>query len=258
MAQTPSIFDFTINSTDPENYHKIFTNISGRQTRECNLIVTSLTTNCNIVVLNTTDYFTINDEKYTFTDEYTSMDVDTLVGLMNTLASDFTFAYDTCNRVSITSTSKSISLDDCSYNVKILLGLYNYTFPLTSTEISTKHILQLKDVGAFLSTPVLYLASNIGQNSFKNINSSDSLTSTRIVMRLNNSYSSAYPIFATNGDFNVRVLSTDLSDIRFTLVDANYVEVKLLNPMYITINIELIEDVEENPLIIYEKSAEEG
>ncbi len=77
-------------------------------------------------------------------------------------------------------------------------------------------------------------------------------------MRLNNSYSSAYPIFATNGDFNVKVLSTDLSDIRFTLVDANYVEVKLLNPMYITISIELIPDVEENPLIIYEKAAEEA
>ncbi len=67
-------------------------------------------------------------------------------------------------------------------------------------------------------------------------------------MRLNNSYSAAYPIFATNGDFIVKVLSTDLSDMRFTLVDANYVEVKLLNPMYITISVEPIEDNTEEPL----------
>lgn len=250
-------YDYTINSTDPEHYNRIYANTSGGSTREANLTVTSLTTNCNIVVLNDTDYITVNQQTFVFTDNYTSMDVDTFVGLINTLIGDnldITFAYDTCNRIKATSDTLTVRIQDASYNVKLLMGLTNITLPLESSEISSVNTLQISEVGAFLSTPVLYLASNIGYNSYKNISDSGYLTSMRIVMRLNNSYSAAYPIFATNGDFIVKVLSTDLSDMRFTLVDANYVEVKLLNPMYITISVEPIEDNTEEPLFNQETS----
>ncbi len=241
-------YDYTINSTDPDHYNRIYANASGGTTRESNLIVTSLTTNCNIVVLNDTDYLTINQQTFVFTDNYTSMDVDTFVGLINTLIGDnldITFAYDTCNRIKATSSTLTVRIQDASYNVKLLMGLTNVELPLESSDGT----LQISEVGAFLSTPVLYLASNIGYNSYKNMSDSGSLTSMRIVMRLNNSYSAAYPIFATNGDFTVKVLTTDLSDMRFTLVDANYVEVKLLNPMYITISVEPIEDPVEEGLL---------
>lgn len=262
-------YDYTINSTDPEHYNRIYANTSGGSTREANLTVTSLTTNCNIVVLNDTDYITVNQQTFVFTDNYTSMDVDTFVGLINTLIGDnldITFAYDTCNRIKATSDTLTVRIQDASYNVKLLMGLTNTTLPLESSEISSVNntegssdntlvnTLQISEVGAFLSTPVLYLASNIGYNSYKNISDSGYLTSMRIVMRLNNSYSAAYPIFATNGDFIVKVLSTDLSDMRFTLVDANYVEVQLLNPMYITISVEPIEDNTEEPLFNQETS----
>lgn len=250
-------YDYTINSTDPEHYNRIYANTSGGSTREANLTVTSLTTNCNIVVLNDTDYITVNQQTFVFTDNYTSMDVDTFVGLINTLIGDnldITFAYDTCNRIKATSDTLTVRIQDASYNVKLLMGLTNITLPLESSKISSVNTLQISEVGAFLSTPVLYLASNIGYNSYKNISDSGYLTSMRIVMRLNNSYSAAYPIFATNGDFIVKVLSTDLSDMRFTLVDANYVEVQLLNPMYITISVEPIEDNTEEPLFNQETS----
>ena len=61
-------------------------------------------------------------------------------------------------------------------------------------------------------------------------------------MRINNSYFAKQPIIATNGDYTTTVKCSDLSDVRFTLIDANYHEIKLLNPMYITVQIEVIPD----------------
>ena len=72
----------------------------------------------------------------------------------------------------------------------------------------------------FLSTPVLYLASNLGSNSYKNL--SNSATSMRILMRITNSFFAKQPIVATNGDYTTTVRSSDLSDVRFVLLDANY------------------------------------
>ena len=95
------------------------------------------------------------------------------------------------------------------------------------------------DVGMFLSTPVLYLASNLGSNSYR---TGRVTTSMRILMRINNSFFAKQPIIATNGDYTTVVRCSDLSDARFTLIDANYHEIKLLSPMYLTVQIEAIPD----------------
>ncbi len=241
--------DYTINSTDADHYNRIYANISGPTTIESYITITSLTTNCNIVVLSQDDYITIGLNTYAIADDYTTMTVDTLIELLNTLTSDdgITFTYDNCNRVSMSSSS-SITLNDCSYKLSLLLGLANTTLPVTSTEADGTHTIKINEVGAYLSTPVLYLASNIGYNSFKNVTDTGYLTSMRILMKLNNSYSAYYPIYATNGDFIARVNSSDLSNTQFILIDANYKEITLLNPMYLTITVEPIEDAEVIPL----------
>ncbi len=242
-------FDYTISSTDQAHYNRIYTNISGPTTNESYITITSLTTNCNIVVLSDTDYITIGLNTYVITDDYTTMTADTLVELLNTLTTEagITFACDYCSRISL-SASSSITINDVSYNLSLMLGLTNTTLPLTSTEVDGTHTISIGEVGAYLSTPVLYLASNIGYNSYKNVNDTGYLTSMRILMKLNNSYSASYPIFATNGDFVSRVNSTDLSSARFVLIDANYREITLLNPMYLTITVEPIEDPEIIPV----------
>ena len=61
-------------------------------------------------------------------------------------------------------------------------------------------------------------------------------------MRLTNSFFAKQPINHANGDYTTTVRCSDLSDVRFTLIDANYHEVKLLSPMYLTIQIEAIPD----------------
>jgi hypothetical protein len=150
---------------------------------------------------------------------------------------------DNCQRISITSDVMVLTINNWSYNVGMIMGLYNSTPPISTSTGSIK----IKSVGFTLSTPVLYLMSNLGFNSYKN--TQNNFTSNRILMRLNNSYTSEQPIICTNGDFQTIVNSADLSDIRFQLVDANFHEIDLLSPMYICVSLEPVDDVEFGELV---------
>lgn len=231
-------FDYTVSSTDYTHYNRIHTNLANPQTEFCKLTITSLTTMANIIVLNKQDYFIMNNVKYTMDDDFTEVSTSSLVVYLNSLVEGFEFFYDNCGRIYVRSES-SLTLSDCSYNLKLLFGIINIKLPLTSTLSTDTYILQFPDVGMYLSTPVLYLASNIGTNSYKIAESS---TSMRILMRISNSFFAKQPITATNGDYTTLVKCSDLSDVRFTLLDANYHELTLLSPMYLTVEIECIPD----------------
>jgi hypothetical protein len=209
----------------------------------------------NIVVLSKEDYFVLNGVKYCINNDYSEVSASSLTESLNVLlqstygVTDTQFFYDTCSRIYIASTNE-LTLTDCSYNLKLLLGLVNVEFniekPLQSTETTTNgqgttiYTLRFPDVGLFLSTPVLYLASNLGSNSYKNM--PKTTTSMRILMRITNSFFAKQPISATNGDYTTTVRCSDLSDVHFILMDANYHVVKLLSPMYLTVEIEAIPD----------------
>ena len=68
-------------------------------------------------------------------------------------------------------------------------------------------------------------------------------------MRINNSFSANYPIIVNNSEFETTLLSNDLSCLELTLVDAYMKEIKLLSPMYLSINVKAIADEEIIPLI---------
>jgi hypothetical protein len=254
-----SRFEYTINSTDEDHYNQIFINLQGPLTQLCNLTVTSLTANCSIVVLQADDYLTINGHKFTFDDDYTNLNPDTFADLLNkkiatpfsllTVPIKFKFSTDYCKRINISCENDEIHITDCSYNVALLLGLNREKLPLSGTKLyieiamdSVPDILVMKNVGMTLSTPILYLLSNIGYNSFKNGVNHKTLSSARIVMRLNNAYTPSMPILAANGDFTSVCNTNDLADLRLTLVDANLHEIRLLNPMYVTLTAEPIPD----------------
>ena len=57
-------------------------------------------------------------------------------------------------------------------------------------------------------------------------------------MVLNNSYSSSFPIVAQQQEIIKKTPLNFTSNINFWLVDANMKEVKLLNPLYITVRVE--------------------
>ena len=241
--------DYTISSTDYEHNNRIYTNIASPNTEFCKMTITSLTTMANFVVLDRSDYIVINDEKYYIQEDFSDVNTASLVEYLNgiisvqTPATDIAVYYDSCSRIYFASMN-DITINDCSYNLKLMLGLVNVTLPISNNQMINVHkVLLCPDVGLYLSTPVLYLACNLGSNSYKNTQTS--FTSMRILMRLTNSFFAKQPINNPNGDYTTTVRCSDLSDVRFTLIDANYHEVHLLSPMYLTIQIETIPDAED-------------
>ena len=244
-------FDYTISSLDYEHNNRINTNISGPHTEYCKMTITSLTTMANFVVLDTTDYITINDKKYNIQEDFSDVNTASLVEYLNGLmqSSGIEVYYDSCSRIYFTSMN-DIVISDCSYNLRLMLGLVNVKLPISNNKMLNGgyKMLLCPDVGLYISTPVLYLACNLGSKSYRT--SGNSFTSMRILMKLTNSFFAKQPIVNANGDFTTTVRCSDLSDVRFTLIDANYHEVKLLSPMYLTVQLEAIPDSQIDPIAL--------
>lgn len=271
--------DYTICSYDPEHYNRIDVNLPSPQTRNAKMIITSLTTKCSIVVLNNDDFIQITvirkekaealrakaaDEvlaefkrfNYTlnFKSSYTNLNVESFVELLKEQTSSIGIIpeIDYTGRIILTSKLYNFMITNASYNVIQLLGIYNQTLPISGEHKNGSWSLACSSVGNYLSTPILYLVSNIGKSSFRNLN--DAMNVSKIILRINNAFSADYPIVVSNADFEVVINSNDLSCAQFTLVDANMHEIKLLSPMYITIAIHGV--IEEDVLTnfpVYEK-----
>ena len=98
-------------------------------------------------------------------------------------------------------------------------------------------------VGYMLSTPILYLLTNVGNSIFFNeIHDQNKIQCGTVCMCMNNSYASSMPIVAMQGDITTKCAINATSDIFFILVDANMRPVKLLNPFYLTVNVRPDED----------------
>ena len=239
--------DYTIASTDENHYNRIRVNLPLPQWKYSNVMITSCVTNCNIVVLKKGDYidFTINgsDVRLTITANITDIKsastfVATLPAISNYNDLSVIFAYNTDERISIYS-NDYFSIKDMSYNMKLILGLYyKIEFPLLPTLDDNIYKYDIKSVGYFLSTPVLYMLSNLGGVNYFNLSDDkEKINANCISMRLVNSFTSSMPIICSNSEFSKIVISSDLTDFELILVDANLHEIELLNPIYITINV---------------------
>ena len=241
---TPLI-DYTISSYDYNHYNRIDINLPSPPSRRVSMIVTSLTTKCSIVVIENDDYIQINGKKYVFNNMYTDLNSETFCMLLNRLIknSNVTASVDETGRILFESDT-FFTINNASYNIIQLCGFYNEVLPLNSEYTGGTFSILAQSVGNYLSTPVLYLVSNVGKSSFRNLH--ENISISRIILRINNSFSANYPIIVTNADFEVDIPSCDLGNVQLTLVDSNMREVHLLNPIYITISVKIIE--EENEL----------
>ena len=189
-----------------------------------------------------------------FKSSYTNLNVESFVELLKEQTSSIGIIpeIDYTGRIILTSKLYNFMITNASYNVIQLLGIYNQTLPISGEHKNGSWSLACSSVGNYLSTPILYLVSNIGKSSFRNLN--DAMNVSKIILRINNAFSADYPIVVSNADFEVVINSNDLSCAQFTLVDANMHEIKLLSPMYITIAIHGVidEDVLTN-FPVYEK-----
>ena len=244
--------DYTVCSIDPEHYNRINCNLTAPITRYSSLTVTCLTANADIVVLNEDDYITIDGKRYSLKADYCNLNSETLASLLNNLFTlnelNINVRIDEARRFVFTS-NKSFVINSMTYNYKLIIGFYNTTFPIYSDyNESVEYFIRANSSGFNLSTPVLYLLSNVGVLSYRNVNESE-LSGSKIVMRINNSFSASYPIVINNSEFETTILSNDLSCLELTLVDAYMKEIKLLSPMYLSITVKAIDDEEIIPFI---------
>ncbi len=253
------LIDYTVSSTDPNNYNKIFCNLTAPPTKYSIMTITCLTTNCNIIVLNKDDYIIINDIKYQFKDNYTNINLEAFIELLKELTQNSFVAEGEINPLSLNGidfyidntsrlyfySERPFVINDASYNVKLITGIYHQNLPLTSSfnPETDKYYVQAISSGFNLLTPVLYLCSNIAIKSYRNADDS-SLNGSKIVMRVNNSFSTSMPIINNNADFETVLLSNDLSMLEFRLVDANMHDIHLLSPLYLSVQVRSVADTD--------------
>lgn len=246
-------FIYTVNSTDYNHYNRIFCNLEPPTTEYSTFTVTELTTKCSILILSTADYFTINDKQYFFQNDYTDLNSESFVEIVDDMIANdgYYCELDTASRIHFFAANEFI-LGEMTYNCRLLFGLVDIALPIYSKEdpeieTDNKQEIMIPTVGFTLSTPVLYLLSNIGSKTFKNNEQNAAYQSSlKTAMRLNNSYSANYPIVSGNSDFQSVIKSNDLTNCQFMLVDANLHEITLLSPLYITLHITGIEEEDKN------------
>ncbi len=245
-----------LSSTDPTSYYRISTTINALPaTKYSRLTVTYLTANCNIQVLASSDYltFSLGGTSHTIQfDDYTSLNMESWIQLLSdaftTDSISITASNDNCGRV-VLSASEEISLISMSYNVKQLLGLYclsSESFPIVSEYIDSTYYIYIDSCPYFLSTPVLHLLSNIGECCYMNSTTDKfDIQSASVVMNITNSFTESMPIICSNGEISTVMPTNSITAASFCLVDANMVPVNLLNPMYLLLQIEGLDEREE-------------
>ena len=242
---------YTVNSTDPEHYNRLFCSLDIPNTELSVFSVTELTTKCSILVLTTKDYFTINNKRYFFVQDYTDLNSESFVEIVDDMIANdgYYCELDTASRIHFFAVNE-FELGEMTYNCKLLFGLHDINPPIISKhnpliQTDQKQEIVIESVGFTLSTPVLYLLSNLGAKTFKNKlddSSKSCLSTLKTAMRINNSFSANYPIVSGNSDFETIIKSNDLSNVTFFLVDANLNELTLLSPLYLTIHVKAIPD----------------
>lgn len=239
---------FTLESVDEKHYNRIQVTLPAICFNSKVVFnVSQLLTNCNIRVLNERDYLRMRVDgvikDYQFEDR-TDMNTAAVYSMLyeKLIGDGIEVQLDGANRLVLIS-NKEFSIIDWTYNTGLLTGLYGIKNKDSLGEgvkaIKDGNIwkLVINSVGMCLSTPILYLVSNVGSLAFRNTDNND-LQSCIIVMRIVNTFVNGMPIIASNGEFSQTITSTDITGSSYILVDSNLHEIDLLNPMYITIRVD--------------------
>jgi hypothetical protein len=120
--------------------------------------------------------------------------------------------------------------------MKMLTGLYYVkNFPIEAIEKK----LTVKAVGFLISTPILYLISNLGDvNLHNSLTEDNKIDSNTVCMRIQNSFTPLLPLITSNADFVKKIHIGDITNFEVRLVDANLHDIKLLTPMWVTFTIQ--------------------
>jgi hypothetical protein len=170
--------NYTIESNDEKRYSFVTTGLETPLTKYSQFTITGMTTMCAMILLDKRDYIEINNEKIYCDTEYTNLNPTSLAEILTELIA-LDVEVDETNRLRFSS-AEEFKITGASYNMKQITGMYNSKFPLEGVEI------HIQSVGFYLSTPILYLISNLGASCFQN--KDRKYFDQKVVMRINNSF----------------------------------------------------------------------
>lgn len=256
----------TLVSTNPNHYNRITASIPNINLNGMvNMIATNFISMSHIQILNETDYISFGIDELIikiYMDNKTQIEPNSFITYVVTKIHEYTEDIN----IGLTEDERYVFLSETpftieymSYNLKQIFGLYyvrsnsqsSYakanSFPLIPTNVNSIYSYKCLGVGYANSTPLLYLVSNLGSDSFLNNTNHETINSMAILMRIHNSFIHSQPIISSNGSFISKIPASALGNLNMILVDANRVEIKILSPIYVTLEIEPI--IEENPFI---------
>jgi hypothetical protein len=142
----------------------------------CTISVSSVPITNSIRTLRYDDYIEINDEIYYINNDYTNLNPATFsVVLDEILPISYEIHLHYYNKIYFQSYVSPFVIQSMSYNLSLLLGIKLYQLPISSVEIENItnneeenitriYIIKLPPSGDYNSTPIFYLASNLGSN----------------------------------------------------------------------------------------------
>ena len=254
-------------STDPDNYGKVKfrSSISGMNSLVMYRI-NSLSTFASFSLTTPDDYLiistTVEDQCIDLTlhfREHGAYEMRTLSNYLNTLFEgqivpmenqslpiELTITMDSTNRLVI-SANKEFTIKEASYGARLILGLYHAHLPIDSTN---KKVMS-PSVPYLSYGNVLYLTART--DFVSTLNFEDKEITRSIAYKVNELLYSGIPICCKlPGSWSI-IHSDQLSTLEFQLVDFQLHPVKLHSPLYLTLEVERL----DNSFMLSDKKAEQ-
>ncbi len=225
---------YQIYSQDPENYGTVSINpVIPWNTFKVEYKVINVNTFSNFLITTSDDYIRTSSSSGKVTSEYrfkdkSNYDLEELPNIVGELT-DLTVKLNDAGVLEFSSATSEVILD-CSHRVKLLLGLYNMSFPITLPAVAS-------------STPMLnygnllYLKSIQGASVGMILDQGQA--STPCIYRINSFLKSGLPLISDKKGDKIIVNAEAAKTISMQLVDFMYEPVILKSPMFVTIKIKL-------------------
>jgi hypothetical protein len=247
---------YTLCSTDCDHYNEIIVTIPYYNCeKSVDLTVLSFCTLFNVELLNDNDFMDIiiNDGQLFHINCFGMGKLDAegvaeyLINLMKIAGlENFVIELSQLNTLRFIY-NQPFTIVNMSYNLKIVTGFYYLNevdnFPVIAEKNNdNEYIINVKAAPFCNSTPVLYLLSNTGGNCYRMNLDKNNLETGTISMIINNSFNAGMPALYQKADITTRVYNSDLTFMRMVLTDCNLKPIKLLNPMFVTLQVTDVAD----------------
>ena len=223
-------------SNDPSNYGELtFQPIIPWNCEQVEYRIKSVNTFANFMITTTDDFIVINETTIYFPNQ-SNYDIDELADTLASILSASSVSVVMNNSGTLTFSSISeFKITNASHRVKLLLGLFDCSFPISSSLNDELYVLTAPACPMVSFGNVLYLqslqGSAVGSRVDKNY------YSTPIIYRLNTFMKSGLPIISNKKQDKVITNIDAAKEIKITLVDFKFEKVIIKSPLFVCIKI---------------------